>query len=152
MRLTLNTDYAIRLLLLLAAEPGEVRTIAGVAQRHRISRHQLVKVARSLVRAGILRGQRGRGGGLALAKEPAQIGLGDVLRATEDGFALAECFEPVRAGRRCKCMIADACGVRSPLAEAMKAFFATLDRYSIADLVAHPQRTARMRRLLALSV
>lgn len=152
MRLTSNSDYAIRLLLLLAAQPGEVCTIAGVAQRHRISRHQLVKAVRSLAEAGILRGQRGRGGGLALAKEPAKIGLGDVLRATEDDFALVECFEAPRPGRGCKCVIAGACGVQSPLAEAMKAFFATLDSYSIADLVAHPQRTARMRKLLALTV
>jgi len=152
MRLTLNTDYAIRLLMLLAAEPGEMRTIAGVAQRHRISRHQLVKVTQSLVHAGILHGQRGRGGGLSLARAPAQIGLGDVLRATEDGFALAECFEEERVGQACKCRIASACGLQSPLAEAMKAFFATLDRYSIADLVSHPKRTAQMRKLLALAV
>ena len=148
MRLTLNTDYAIRLLMLLAAEPGEMRTIAGVAQRHRISRHQLVKVTQSLVHAGILHGQRGRGGGLSLARAPAQIGLGDVLRATEDGFELVECFQDEGAA----CRIAGACGLQSPLAEALKAFLDTLDGYSLADLVSHPQRTARMRKLLALSV
>jgi len=148
MRLTLHTDYALRLLMLLAAEPGELRTIAGVAQRHGISRHQLVKVTQVLVHAGILRGQRGRGGGLALARPPAQIGLGDVLRATEEDFALADCFQGEGAG----CLIAGACGLQSPLAEALKAFLDTLDRYSLADLVSHPQRTARMRRRLALSV
>jgi Rrf2 family transcriptional regulator, nitric oxide-sensitive transcriptional repressor len=148
MRLAQHTDYALRLLMLLAAAPGELCTIAGVAQRYGISRHQLVKVTQLLVRAGILRGQRGRGGGLALARPPAQIGLGDVLRATEEGFALAECFEGEGAG----CLIAGACGLQSPLEEALKAFLGTLDRYSLADLVSHPQRAARMRRRLALSV
>jgi Rrf2 family nitric oxide-sensitive transcriptional repressor len=148
MRLNLHTDYALRLLMLLAAEPGELRTIAGVAQRHGISRHQLVKVSQVLVHAGILRGRRGRGGGLELARPPAQIGLGEVLRATEEGFELVECFQDQGAA----CRIAGACGLQSPLAKALKAFLDTLDGYSLADLVSHPQRTARMRKLLALSV
>ncbi|MFM2289415.1 MAG: HTH-type transcriptional regulator NsrR [Pseudomonadota bacterium] len=145
MRLTLHTDYALRLLMLLAAEPGEPRTIADVARRHGISRHHLVKVTQTLVRAGFLNAQRGRGGGLALARPAAQIGLGEVVRATEDNFALVECFD--RASNQC--LIAGACGLQSPLGEAVKAFLATLDRHTLADLVAHPQRTARMRRILA---
>ncbi len=148
MRLTLHTDYALRLLMLLAAEPGELRTIASVAQRHAISRHHLIRVAQTLVRAGFLKAQRGRGGGLALARPAAQIRLGAVVRCTEDGLALVECFDAASS----RCLIAGACGLRSPLAEATRAFFATLDRYTLADLVAQPKRTARMRRALALAV
>lgn len=148
MHLTLHTDYALRMLMLLAVDGGEQRTIANIAQRYHISRHHLVKVTQTLVRAGFLRGQRGRGGGLQLARPPAEINLGAVVRATEEGFALVECFG-ADAGA---CVIGPACGLKSPLAEATRAFLATLDRYSLADLVAQPRRATQMRKLLALSI
>ena len=93
MRLTLHTDYALRTLMLLALEPDEVHTIASIAKRYRISRNHLMKVAQTLIEAGFVDGIRGRNGGLKLAKPPAEIILGDVVRITEDGFALVECFD-----------------------------------------------------------
>ncbi len=144
MRLTLHTDYALRLLMVLAMEPDDLHTVEEVARRYRISRNHLTKVTQTLVQAGFVDSQRGRGGGLRLARLAEAINLGAVVRATEDSFVLVECFDPARS----TCVIASACGLRGPLDEALRAFLAVLDRYSLADLIKHPRALQRMRRLL----
>jgi len=144
MRLTLHTDYALRLLMLLAIEPDELHTIEAVARRYGISRNHLMKVAQTLVQAGFVGSLRGRNGGLRLGRSADKINLGAVIRATEDSLALVECFDRERN----TCVLAPACGLRSPLDEALHAFFAVLDRYSLADLVKNPNTLRRMRRLL----
>jgi Rrf2 family nitric oxide-sensitive transcriptional repressor len=145
MRLTLHTDYALRLLMLLALEPDQLHTIEEVARRYRISRNHLMKVAQTLVQEGFVDGLRGRGGGLKLAKPAERINLGAVVRKTEDSLALVECFDRQKNG----CVVSSACGLRGPLEEALTAFMAVLDRYSLADLIANPVAFGRMRRLLS---
>ncbi len=146
MRLTLHTDFALRLLMLLALEPDELHTIEEVARRYEISRNHLMKVAQTLAQAGIIESLRGRGGGLRLARPAKDINLGTVIRTTEDSLALVECFDRQRNG----CIVASACGLRGPLEEALSAFLAVLDRYSLADLIARPGTYRRMRQLLAV--
>jgi Rrf2 family nitric oxide-sensitive transcriptional repressor len=148
MRLTLHTDYALRILMLLAMEPENRHTIEEVAQRYDISRNHLMKVTQTLSQAGLVESLRGRGGGLRLGRPPASINLGAVLRATEDSFALVECFD--RENNRC--VISPACGLRGPLEEAQRAFLAVLDRYSLADLIKNPVSVRRMRALLGTPV
>ncbi len=145
MRLTLHTDYSLRLLMLLALEPDELHTIEEVAARYGISRNHLMKVTQTLAQAGFVNSLRGRGGGLRLGKPAAKIILGDVVRATEDGFNLVECFDR----KTNTCVVAPVCGLRGPLEEAVLAFLRTLDKYSLADLVANPGSMRRMRVLLA---
>ncbi|HVJ43413.1 MAG TPA: Rrf2 family transcriptional regulator [Dongiaceae bacterium] len=145
MRLTLHTDYALRLLMLLAMESDHLHTIEEIARRYDISRNHLMKVTQTLAQAGFVESLRGRGGGLRLARPAAQIILGKVVRATEDGFDIVECFS--RDDNRC--VVAPACGLRGPLEEALQAFLTTLDGYSLADLVAKPGTLRRMRLLLA---
>jgi Rrf2 family nitric oxide-sensitive transcriptional repressor len=144
MRLTLHTDYALRLLMLLAMEPENRHTIEEVAQRYDISRNHLMKVTQTLAQAGLVESLRGRGGGLRLGRPPASINLGAVVRATEDSFVLVECFD--RENNRC--VISPACGLRGPLEEAQRAFLAVLDRYSLADLIKNPVSVRKMRALL----
>lgn len=144
MRLNLHADYALRLLMLLALEPAQIHSVEAVSRRYAISQHHMNKVAQTLVRAGLVDGRRGRGGGLRLARPPATINLGDVLRIAEDNFALVECFDQDRSG----CVLAPACALRGVLDEALAAFFAVLDRYSLADLVSPRRRGQRMRALL----
>ena len=144
MRLTLYTDYALRVLMLLALEPADLHTIEEVARRYDISRNHLMKIVQTLAQAGFIESVRGRGGGLRLGKPAGDITLGAVVRTTEDGFALVECFDKTRNA----CVVSAACGLRSPLEEALHAFLAVLDSYSIADLVRHPATMKRMRRLL----
>lgn len=147
MRLTLHTDYSLRLLMLLAMEPDDLHTIEEIAQRYDISRNHLMKVVQTLAQAGFVQSLRGRSGGLRLAKPAAQINLGAVVRATEDSFSLVECFDRERN----TCVVAPACGLRGPIEEALQAFLGVLDRYSLADLIKNPSSLRRMRSLLASS-
>lgn len=146
MRLTLHTDYSLRLLMLLAIEPDTRHTIEEVARRYDISRNHMMKVAQTLTQGGFVLSVRGRGGGLELARAPEAINLGAVVRACEDSFALVECFDRERN----TCVVASACGLRGPLEEALAAFFSVLDSYSLADLVARPGTLKGMRRLLSI--
>ena len=145
MRLTLHTDFALRLLMLLALEPETLHTIEEVANRYRISKNHLMKVAQTLVQKGFVESVRGRSGGLRLAKPAERINLAAVVRTTEDSLTLVECFDRETN----TCVVAPACGLRGPLDEALAAFFAVLNKYSLADLVANPATYRRMERLLS---
>jgi Rrf2 family transcriptional regulator, nitric oxide-sensitive transcriptional repressor len=130
MHLTRHADYMMRLLIHLAVQPDGTATIKDIAGHYGISRHHLMKVANQAVQAGYVKGVRGRVGGLRLAKPAAEIGLGDVLREAED-WALVECFDADSN----RCPITDGCGLRGVLKQALDAYFAVLDRYSLADIV-----------------
>ncbi len=133
MRLTHFSDYALRLLMYAAARDARLITIEETARTFRISRSHLMKVANLLTRTGYLQAVRGRSGGLTLAKPPEKIGLGAVIRATEPDFALVECFTIDN-----RCVISPTCRLRGILQEALEAFAATLDRYTLDDLILHP--------------
>lgn len=134
MRLTDFSDYSLRLLMYAAVRDDQLITIEETAQVYGISRAHLMKVANQLTRAGFLKAVRGRSGGLALARRPEQIRLGDVLRATEPDFALVECFRSDNL-----CLITPRCRLRGMLKEALAAFSGTLDRYTLADLLLSPE-------------
>lgn len=136
MRLTTFTDYSLRVLMFVAIAPRGRATIGEVARSFEISEHHLVKVAHALGKAGLLENTRGRGGGLRLAVPAASIRVGQVVRVTEGGDVPAECFER----ESCTCAIVRVCRLKNVLAEAVDAFYATLDRYTIADLVSNRAR------------
>src|SRR5689334_22507661 len=92
MRLTAHTDFSLRVLMTLAVVPDRVVTIEELAQRHRLSKNHLMKVAQTLVSAGYVEGVRGRAGGLKLAKHPEAIRMGEVDRMLEQDARLVECF------------------------------------------------------------
>ena len=140
-RLTVYTDYSLRMLMYLAVKGDGLATIAEVAGAYGVSKAHLTKVAHQLGLAGYVETVRGKGGGLRLARPAERIGLGDVVRRTEPDMALVPCFEPAHA----PCPIVPACGLRGALYEARQAFLAVLDRYSLADLV---QRRAELGVLL----
>jgi Rrf2 family nitric oxide-sensitive transcriptional repressor len=134
MRLTNFSDYALRVLMYAAARSDRLITIEETAKVYGISRAHLMKVANQLTRSGYLRAVRGRSGGLALAKPPSTIRLGDVMRATEPDFALVECFTADS-----ECILTPGCRLRGVLHEALAAFVSTLDGYTLADLILTPQ-------------
>src|SRR4051812_5945520 len=94
MRLTLYTDYSLRVLLYLVLDRGRTATISEIASSYGISRNHLVKVVNNLVRLGYVSSTRGRSGGLRLSGEPSAVSIGEVVRRTEHDFQLVECFEP----------------------------------------------------------
>jgi Rrf2 family nitric oxide-sensitive transcriptional repressor len=130
MRLTVYSDISLRLLMYVALKDGALVTIQEVADAYGISRNHLMKVAFQLGRAGFLDTVRGRGGGLRLARPAEEIGLGAVVRATEEDFDMVECFDP----RTDRCVITGPCRLRGVLSKALKAYLAVLDEYSLADL------------------
>lgn len=131
MRLTVYTDYALRLLMYLAVKDDGLATIAEVAVSYGISKNHLMKVAHQLGQAGYVETVRGRGGGLRLAKPVEAVNLGDVVRRTEPDMAVVACLNPVDA----PCAIKSCCVLRRALAQAGTAFLEVLDGYSLADLV-----------------
>lgn len=124
MHFTRHTDYALRLLQHLAANPEAKGVIAEVADIHAISRNHLMKVAQELAHGGFIVTRRGRGGGIALAHAPDDISIGAVVRFTEPGMALVDCVG---------CRIAPACGLTGIFNEARAAMLAVLDSYTLTD-------------------
>jgi len=131
MQLTRFTDYSLRVLIHLGSHPETQVTVAGIAAEHGISRHHLTRVIHQLGLKGYIETLRGKGGGFRLARRPDLIRIGDVVRDMESGFELAECFRPGQTG----CHLLPACGLKPVLAEAGRAFLASLDGYTLADLL-----------------
>jgi Rrf2 family nitric oxide-sensitive transcriptional repressor len=134
MRLTAFTDYCLRVLIYVAAQPGRRSTIAEIARGYGISEHHLTKVVHFLGKSGFLLNIRGHGGGLMLARDAGEINVAAVVREAEGVPVAAACFDP--AAQRCS--IAPACRLKGALQEATDAFYAALSRYTVADLVAEP--------------
>lgn len=131
MRLTVYTDFSLRVLMFLALRGDSLATIAEIATAYGISKNHLMKVAHQLGLAGYIETVRGKGGGLRLARRPQDIVLGEVVRRTEPDMALVPCFAPDDAS----CAIYPSCALRGVLSEAGDAFLSVLDKRTLADLV-----------------
>lgn len=139
MRLTLYTDYSLRVLMYLGLKREGLSTIAEISESYGISRNHLMKIVHQLGLLGYIETVRGKRGGICLAKAPEEINLGDVVRRTEEDMALVQCFDP--AAERCR--IESVCVLRSVLGEALGAFLTVLDGYTLADLLEPRRRLAR---------
>ena len=131
MRLTRQTNYAIRILMYCAANDGQLSRIPEIAAAYSVSELFLSKILQPLVEHGLVTTVRGRNGGVKLGRPATDISLFDVVRVTEENFAMAECFENDAAD----CPLIDSCGVNAALREALNAFFAVLMRHSIDEIV-----------------
>jgi Rrf2 family nitric oxide-sensitive transcriptional repressor len=134
-RLTVYTDYALRLLMYLAVKTDGLATISDVATSYGISKNHLMKVAHQLGQAGYVATVRGRSGGLTLGKPAGAIGLGEVVRLTEPDMDIVPCFHPENQD----CPLRRSCRLRAALDRARSAFLAALDDYTLADLTVAPQ-------------
>jgi Rrf2 family transcriptional regulator, nitric oxide-sensitive transcriptional repressor len=155
MKLTQFTDYSLRVLIYLGAQPDRRATVGEIATAFGISEHHLTKVVHFLGKQAWIATVRGKGGGLTLGRAADAISIGQVVRDTEGGAVPAECFDPNAKGR---CAIASTCRLSGVLAEAVQGFYAVLDRYTLADLlrnrqaltqVLHLHRTLPKRRMSA---
>ena len=131
MRLTGYTDYTLRTLIYLALQPDRLATIADIAIAYDISANHLMKVVHQLSVAGDITTKRGRRGGLRLARPASAVNIGDVVRRTEPDMALVPCLATAEG-----CVIETRCVLQHVLNDALGAFLAVLDRYTLADLVA----------------
>jgi Rrf2 family transcriptional regulator, nitric oxide-sensitive transcriptional repressor len=130
MRLTLHTDFALRVLIQVAINDDRLTTISDIAAGFGISKNHLMKVVNDLGRRGYLETVRGRKGGIRLTREPSEINIGEIIRETENGVSVLGCLE-----RNGYCRIEQVCVLRRALREATAAFLAALGRYTLADLI-----------------
>lgn len=139
MQLTTHTDYALRLLIYLGLHKDKSSpTVQDAASRYGISTNHLAKVAQHLVQHGYITSQRGRGGGLALMHDPADINIGELVREIET-FHLTECLGPDSM-----CRIEPACRLRGAIEEAREAFLEALEHYTLADLIRPKTRIIKL--------
>lgn len=131
MRLTRQTNYAIRLLMYCAANDGRLSRVSEVAAAYSVSELFLFKILQPLVEHKLTETVRGRNGGVRLGRPAAEITLFDVVRVTEENFAMAECFE----NDATECPLVDSCALNEALRKALGAFFEVLQGYTIEDLV-----------------
>lgn len=132
MRLTLYTDYSLRILLFLGMKEKEkLSTIQEIADTYNISKNHLMKVTHDLGQLGLIETIRGRGGGIRLNVDPKEINIGQVVRHTEEDFHIVECFD--KDNNMCK--ISPSCQLKHALHEAMIAFISVLDKYTLEDFL-----------------
>jgi Rrf2 family nitric oxide-sensitive transcriptional repressor len=132
MQLTLFSDYSLRVLLYLSSHRERRVALPEISAAYGISQNHLVKVVQRLIEEGFVESVRGRGGGLRLVREPRDINVAAVVRLTEPHLNLVECFD----ARTNACPIDAACGLKKALVRAQEAFFAELEKYSLADFTA----------------
>lgn len=132
MQLTQFTDYGLRSLMYLAAQEGELCSVREIAEHYGISRNHLVKVIHRLAQLGYVASSKGKGGGIRLACEPETLRIGDLVQALEPNMHLVECFN--RETNTCK--VVKACALKHFLADAQKAFLASLNQHTLAEAIA----------------
>lgn len=144
MRLTVYTDYSLRVLMYLGARDVEqLSTIQEIADAYNISKNHLMKVTYDLGKLGYIETIRGRGGGIRLAKDPNNIIIGEVVRQTEEDFHIVECFD--KENNLCK--IAPECRLKGVLYEALQAYLKVLDQYTLEEVLQSKQSLIELFRM-----
>ncbi|WP_018140060.1 Rrf2 family transcriptional regulator [Thioalkalivibrio sp. ALJ7] len=132
MQLTRYTDFSLRVLMYLTVQPRNQRvTVSDISEQFTIPRNHLVKIVHQLGQKGYIITRRGKGGGISLACEPAEINVGSVVKDMEPNLNVVECENPI-------CPILPGCQLRGVLNDARDAFLAVLDGYTIADVTQSP--------------
>ncbi|MBI5919057.1 MAG: Rrf2 family transcriptional regulator [Nitrosomonadales bacterium] len=147
MRLTLYTDYSLRVLLYLGYKRDQNVTITELADFYRISRNHLVKVVHQLGVNGYIQTTRGKRGGIRLAMAPEEIVIGAVVRKTEPDFDLLECFNPAID----QCVITNSCILKGVLFGAQATFLGILDKYTLADALGQPKAPSTIKSIPVVS-
>lgn len=140
MQLKRFTDYALRVLLFVGRTNGRRCTMSEIAAYYHISREHLRKVVHRLAQLGYLRSVRGRGGGIALGRDPAKMRVGDVIAAMERDISVIDC-------QALACVLLPGCSLKSALDRASRAFIAELNEVTLADLLGDPQMRRQFRSL-----
>ena len=141
MRLTRQTNHAIRMLMYCAVNNHRLSRVGEIASAYSVSELFLFKILQPLVEAGFIETVRGRNGGIRLGQDASKITLRAVVEVTEENFNLSECFETGKSD----CPLIDSCSLNDALHAALNAFLGVLGGYTIADLAG--EKTSIRRRL-----
>ncbi|HFD91962.1 MAG TPA: Rrf2 family transcriptional regulator [Gammaproteobacteria bacterium] len=131
MHLTYHTDYALRVLVYLGLKNGALATMPEISEYFGISRNHLVKVVNLLSRQNLVETQRGKGGGVRLVRDPAEINIGEIVRHAEFHFNIMACFEEGKD----HCAIASVCKLKEIFRRAAQGFLEVLDEYTLANVL-----------------
>ncbi|AYV11819.1 MULTISPECIES: Rrf2 family transcriptional regulator [Shewanella] len=134
MQLTRYTDFGIRTLMYLAIQPERetLFRIAEITEVFDLSPNHVSKIVHHLGKLGYLQTIRGKSGGFRLGMAPEKINVGELVRALENSLAPIDCSKPY-------CRLTPACQLKGVLAQAVNAYLAVLDRYTLADIVSNQQ-------------
>lgn len=134
MQLTRYTDFGIRTLMYLAIQPERetLFRIAEITEVFDLSPNHVSKIVHHLGKLGYLQTIRGKSGGFRLGMTPEKINVGELVRALENSLAPIDCSKPY-------CRLTPACQLKGVLAQAVNAYLAVLDRYTLADIVSNQQ-------------
>ena len=131
MRLTQFSNYAVRTLIYAGLNGHHPSGVPEISRAYGISQNHLNKVASELCHLGYLEMTRGRTGGVSLGMAPEMINIGEVIRQTESTVSFVECFDEATN----TCPLLPHCKFRIALKEAVEAFFAELDRHTLAEFI-----------------
>ncbi|WP_034587494.1 MULTISPECIES: Rrf2 family transcriptional regulator [Acinetobacter] len=128
MQLNKFTDYALRILMYIA-QPKEVPyNIAELANELQVSENHAMKIVHFMAKQDWLITTRGRGGGIRLNPLTLKIPLGQIVRVLQQDSQVVECNTP-------PCVLRSNCGLKGILDNAVEQFYASLDQYSLSDVV-----------------
>lgn len=131
MQLTIFTDYALRSLMFIASHPDRLSSVREISEHYNISRHHLVKVIHKLAILGYITTTKGKGGGLAMARNADDLRLGDLIQQLETNMELVECFNKETN----TCRITNTCKLKHCLRDANIAFIQSLNKHTLADII-----------------
>ena len=138
MRLLASTDFALRVLMRLAAEPDTLRSTEVLAREVGVPRNHIHKIVQELAGLGLVRTVRGVRGGVTLAVPAMEITLGRVVRALERDQVLVDCFRSDGG----TCCFSPGCRLQGALGGAKEAFLRHLDRVTLASMAGAPSAAA----------
>jgi Rrf2 family transcriptional regulator, nitric oxide-sensitive transcriptional repressor len=133
LKLTSYSNFTLRVLMVAAARQPALTTIGDVADAFGISKAHLTRCVHQLGQWGYIETIRGNGGGFRLARNAESISVGDVVRRTEEGFDVVECFD----AENTTCPLVARCRLRPALLRATEVFLTALDGFSLADITAN---------------
>jgi len=140
LQLTQKTDFALRALIYLNLNSHRLVSIKEIADAYDISYHHLVKALQELIQKGYIESKLGKGGGLHLKKNPAEINIGEVVRLTENHLNIFECFD----NNSQKCVITSKCALKGLMKKARSAFLEVLDSKTLADMSSNSQQLTEL--------
>ncbi len=147
MQLTRYTDYGLRTLMYLAlnSERESLFRISEITEVFDLSANHISKVVHHLGKLGYLQTVRGKSGGFRLAKPASEINIGQVVRSLENSLAPIDCSKPY-------CLLTPACQLKGVLGEAVNAYLAVLDAYTLDMIVANKQELKSLLPDISISI
>lgn len=130
-----TVEYALRAVTHLAQQSPNAQTTEEIAEVTRVPRAYLSKVLQALVRGGVVRSQRGIGGGITLTKSPAEVTILEVVNAVD----------PIQRIRTCPLGLAShgihLCPLHTRLDSAMALVEDAFRNSTLAEVLAEPSRS-----------